>query len=161
VSLRDLPATVVDRAGLSTGSPFPGRSLAAYWGTAPGKVPSGITTSALSEQSGPPVLRPRTPAGLGHGGFQLSLVASGRHYLRDGAGAEGLCDLKSDPFERVNLMDSPDGHHAVGDFRRMLLEILSENPGPAEVEAAELEPYRKRLEALVAEGSSRRVAIGP
>ena len=31
VSLRDLPATVIDQSGLSTGSPFPGRSLAAYW----------------------------------------------------------------------------------------------------------------------------------
>ncbi len=31
VSLRDLPATVVDQLGLSAGSPFPGRSLAAYW----------------------------------------------------------------------------------------------------------------------------------
>ena len=35
VSLRDLPATVVDRLGLSDGSPFPGRSLAAYWGLPP------------------------------------------------------------------------------------------------------------------------------
>ena len=32
VSLRDLPATVVDLLGLSAGSPFPGHSLAAYWG---------------------------------------------------------------------------------------------------------------------------------
>ena len=32
VSLRDLPATVVDLLGLSAGSPFPGRSLAAYFG---------------------------------------------------------------------------------------------------------------------------------
>ena len=40
VSLRDLPATVVDLLGLSAGSPFPGRSLAAYWGLpAPGRVP--------------------------------------------------------------------------------------------------------------------------
>ena len=50
VSLRDLPATVVDLLGLSAGSPFPGRSLAAYWHSAPGKVPQGITTPALSEE---------------------------------------------------------------------------------------------------------------
>ncbi len=37
VSLRDLPATVVDLLGLSAGSPFPGRSLAAYWESGPGK----------------------------------------------------------------------------------------------------------------------------
>ena len=32
VSLRDLPATLVDVIGLAKGSPFPGRSLASYWG---------------------------------------------------------------------------------------------------------------------------------
>ncbi len=31
VSLRDLPATILDLAGLSEGSPFPGRSLADLW----------------------------------------------------------------------------------------------------------------------------------
>ena len=31
VSLRDLPATVVELLGLESGSPFPGRSLAAHW----------------------------------------------------------------------------------------------------------------------------------
>ena len=49
VSLRDLPATVVDQLGLSAGSPFPGRSLAAFWPLAPGQSPPEITP-ALSEQ---------------------------------------------------------------------------------------------------------------
>ena len=31
VSLRDLPATILDLVGLSEGSPFPGRSLANLW----------------------------------------------------------------------------------------------------------------------------------
>ncbi len=39
VSLRDLPATVVDLLGLSAASPFPGRSLAAYWKRPPGEAP--------------------------------------------------------------------------------------------------------------------------
>ena len=41
VSLRDLPATVVDLLGLSAASPFPGRSLAAYWKLAPGEAAAG------------------------------------------------------------------------------------------------------------------------
>src|SRR5262249_54915570 len=36
VTLRDLTATVVDLLGLSAGSPFPGRSLAAHWTSTPG-----------------------------------------------------------------------------------------------------------------------------
>ena len=35
VSLRDLPATVLDLLGLSAGSPFPGRSLASCWNLPP------------------------------------------------------------------------------------------------------------------------------
>ncbi len=48
VSLRDLPATVVDQLGLSAGSPFPGHSLAAFWSSAPGQALREITP-ALSE----------------------------------------------------------------------------------------------------------------
>ena len=51
VSLRDLPATVVDLLGLSAASPFPGHSLAAYWKLPPGEVPPGITSPAFSEQA--------------------------------------------------------------------------------------------------------------
>ena len=35
VSLRDLPATIVDLAGQGNGSPFPGESLARFWRTSP------------------------------------------------------------------------------------------------------------------------------
>ena len=159
VSLRDLPATVVDQLGLSAGSPFPGRSLAAYWtiGTRAG--------AAGDHQPGPlgagrprPRSRPQPGRGRGHRGFQMSLVASGHHYIRDGMGAEQLYDLRSDPFERVNLMDSADGNQAVGVFRRMLLEVLTENPGSIEVEKAYLGPYRQKLKALVEEISAPRVA---
>jgi hypothetical protein len=91
----------------------------------------------------------------------MSLVATGRHYIRNHAGAEGLYDLKNDPFERVNLMDSPQGRQAVGDYRRMLLEVLTANPGSIEVEGAYLKSYRRDLKALIPESSPRRVAIRP
>ena len=87
VSLRDLPATVVDLLGLSAGSPFPGRSLAAYWRSAPGQAPQGITSPALSEQADAIAFQPQPDSGRGHGGFQMSLVASGHHYMRDGMGS--------------------------------------------------------------------------
>ena len=35
VSLRDLPATIVDLLGLGAGSPFPGTSLARFWRNSP------------------------------------------------------------------------------------------------------------------------------
>ena len=79
----------------------------------------------------------------------MSLVASGHHYIRHGMGLEQLYDLRADPSERANLMASAQGGRRVVPFRKMLLEVLTANPGSVEVERAYLEPYRKWLEALV------------
>jgi arylsulfatase A-like enzyme len=161
VGLRDLPATVVDLLELSAGSPFPGRSLAAYWGTAPGRALSGITSAAFSEQASVKAFQPQPRGGHGHGGFQMSLVDSDRHYIRDGLGTEMLFDLRKDPSEQINLMDSSDGRQSVGPFRRRLLELLTDNPGSTEVEAAYLASYRQGLKELVQQDAPRRVAGGP
>ena len=152
VSLRDLPATVVDLLGLSDGSPFQGRSLTAYWGLAPGKLPE-ITSPALTEQAEAAAFITQPRHVREHPGFQMSLVAAGHHYIRHGMGLEQLYDLRVDPAERINLMASSIGGRRVGVFRRMLLEVLTENPGSAEVEKAYLESYRKWLEALIQDRS--------
>jgi arylsulfatase A-like enzyme len=156
VSLRDLPVTVVDLLGLSAGSPFPGRSLTAYWDLGPGQHPE-ITSPALTEQAELAAFQAQPRSGREHPGFQMSLVASGHHYIRHGMGLEQLYDLRIDPSERVNLMASARGRHRVGAFRRMLLEVLTDNRGSVEVEKAYLEPYRKWLEALV-QGPSEPIA---
>jgi arylsulfatase A-like enzyme len=148
VSLRDLPATVVDLLGLSDGSPFPGRSLTAYWRSGPGQRPE-ITSAALTEQAEAAAFQTQPRRTREPPGFQMSLVASGHHYIRHGMGLEQLYDLRVDPFERVNLMASTQSAHRVGPFRRMLLEVLTGSPGSVEVEKAYLGPYRKWLEALV------------
>jgi arylsulfatase A-like enzyme len=148
VSLRDLAATVVDQLGLSDGSPFPGHSLAALWSLAPGQAPPKITP-ALSELAHKNAFQPQSHDTLKREGLQMSLVASGRHYIRDGTGPEQLYDLTRDPSELVNLADSAGGGQVLGVFRRMLLDVLTENPGSIEVENAYLKPYRRWLESLV------------
>jgi arylsulfatase A-like enzyme len=160
VSLRDLPATVVDQLGLSAGSPFPGRSLADYWRSAPGQVSQGITTPALSEQADSIAFEPQPPSGHGHLGFQMSLVASGHHYIRNGSGAEMLYDLVRDPFELSNQIGSSYGDQTVGVFRKMLLEVLTNDPGSIEVKEIYLDAYRQGLKALIDENSPRPVAAG-
>ena len=67
-------------------------------------------------------------------GLQMSLVALGRHYIRDGTGTEQLFDLGRDPFETVNLIGSAQGNRDVGLFQRMLLELLRDNAEPSEEE---------------------------
>ena len=79
----------------------------------------------------------------------MSLVASGRHYIRDGTGSEQLYDLRRDPSELVNLVDSAEGNQVLGAFRRMLLDVLTDNPGSIEVENAYLKPFRQWLKSLV------------
>jgi len=160
VSLRDVPATVVDQLGLSDGSPFPGRSLAAYWGPTAGQVPLGTTTPAFSEMADESTFQRQPASGPGHSGLQMSLVGSGHHYLRDGTGAEMLYDLRRDPFELVNLMGSSYGDQAVGAFRRMLLEVLTDNPGSIEAEETYLDSCRQELKALIQQSSAPRVAAG-
>ena len=79
----------------------------------------------------------------------MSLVASGHHYIRSALGAEVLFDLKRDPYERYDLMQSTEGNLQVAVFRKKLLEVLTENRGSVEAEASYLRDYRKSLEALL------------
>ena len=160
VSLRDLPATVVDLLGLADGSPFPGSSLTTFWDPKAGQIPES-TSPALTEQAEAAAFQSQPRPSREHPGFQMSLVAAGHHYIRHGMGLEQLYDLRVDPSERINLMASSIGDRRVGAFRRMLLEVLTDNPGSAEVEKAYLEPYRKWLEALVQDRSEPVATTAP
>jgi hypothetical protein len=156
VSLRDLPATVVDRLGLAADSPFPGRSLAAYWGLPPGRMPAEPTTPAFTEQANRSAwfeLRPQPGRGGLEPGFQMSLVAWTLHYIRDGEGGEQLYDLIDDIYEQKNLIESADKQPIVASFRRMLLGVLSEEPGSVAVERTYLHGFRESLEAVLRQGS--------
>ena len=152
VSLRDLPATVVDLLGLGAGSPFQGHSLAAYWNLPPsaGRISAEISTPAFTEQADPSALTGITPPGdLGHGGFQMSVVTRDHHYMRDGLGKEQLFSLNSDPVEKTNLLRTDDGSKLLAGFRRTLLDFLRANPASAEVENAYLKRYKEQLAALL------------
>ena len=147
VSLRDLPATVVDQLGLSAVSPFPGRSLAALWKPAGAQVPPK-TTPALSELVGNQDVfthrgDPRRR------GIQMSLMSSGWHYFRDGVGREQIYDLSRDTGEQTNLVGSAKGEKMLVLLRRLLLEVLTGDPGSIEVENSYLKSFRQLLESLV------------
>jgi arylsulfatase A-like enzyme len=158
VSLRDLPATVVDYLGLAAGSPFPGRSLSTLWRSIPGQTPSEISP-AFSEIAHPTAFEPQEANTLSRRGVQMSLVKSGRHYIRYGSGVEQIYDLTVDPYETTNLVGSAVGDQFVVSFRRMLTKFLTDNSGSNAVEKAYLRAYRQWLVSLVDESQAERVAI--
>jgi arylsulfatase A-like enzyme len=106
VSLRDLPATIVDVLGLGAGSPFPGSSLARFWdGTQPAvPLARASSDSALAE------VVPNDPSNLDSSGlpkrtWPIGALAEGEwsYIRREGDLREELFHLRVDAKEQRNL----------------------------------------------------------
>jgi arylsulfatase A-like enzyme len=124
VSLRDLPATITDLAGLGSGSPFPGQSLARLWrGASPG-VASVSGEWAYSELAEPNPANPnqgRSPAARGP---LRSLAAGDFVYIRNERdGSEELFDERDDPRELLNRAHVDVMQPVVQRFRARLDQI--------------------------------------
>jgi arylsulfatase A-like enzyme len=116
VSLRDIPATILDLIGLEGGAPFPGTSLASCWAEDEGGCRS--STALLSEVSEAPWQRPAwVPAAKGP---LRSIIVDGMHYIQDADGVESLYDLWADPDETVDVSESDTGATMLPRLRRLL-----------------------------------------
>jgi arylsulfatase A-like enzyme len=123
VSLRDIPATVVDLLGLSTAAPFPGRSLARFWAGGGGSPPGA--GDPLFMETGKPLSftnQGREPVAKGP---MKSLVAEGMHYIRSADGREELYRLDSDPQERFDLAAYPLASEPLKRFRGRLAALVN------------------------------------
>jgi arylsulfatase A-like enzyme len=103
VSLRDLPATIVEQVGLAQVSPFPGRSLARYWSAASSAERLPREAGAISELESPNPANPnqgRSPAVRG----PLIALADGDFvYIRNERdGTEQLFNQREDPHELLD-----------------------------------------------------------
>jgi arylsulfatase A-like enzyme len=104
VSLRDLPATIVDLIGLENGSPFPGRSLARLWADRPIGAPMVETDVVLSELASPNPSDPNLGRSPVFRGPLVALADGDFVYIRnEGDGNEELFNQREDPDERNNL----------------------------------------------------------
>jgi arylsulfatase A-like enzyme len=109
VSLRDLAATIVDVLGHSADSPFPGKSLARFWGPispSQRRVASDPAAAELALPSVPPsrdfsrITRPFWPWG--------GLTEGDWSYIRhEGDRREELFHLREDAKEQRNLAGDP------------------------------------------------------
>jgi arylsulfatase A-like enzyme len=122
VSLRDVPATVVDLLGLAHGAPFPGRSLARFW-SGEGRTGTSPPEPLLMETGRPSSLtnQGREPVAKGP---MKSLIAEGMHYIRRADEIEELFVLDSDPEEQTNLAGFPFASGRLERFRTTLSAML-------------------------------------
>jgi len=101
VSLRELPQTVLDLAGLGPDTTFPGRSLARHW-----REPVERAEPILSELTWP------------DGEIAYSLIEAGHHWIEWFGGRVELYDLRRDSLELSNL--TPAGADSADWARRRL-----------------------------------------
>jgi len=100
VSLRDLPATMLELAGLADTAHVAGTSLSRYWDG------SGATALALLSEVREGHNTPDSVP-ISRGPMQ-SLVARGMHYILNGDGEEELYDYATDNAETTNFLNAPD-----------------------------------------------------
>ncbi len=120
VTLRDIPATVIGLLGLPDEGLIPGRSLSRHWANADSRE-SEPGESILSELIHAPRDPEWTPVSKGD---MKSLVTDDMHYIRNGDGSEEVYDLRHDPAERNDLIQTTRGAKAAAHARRILEGIL-------------------------------------
>jgi arylsulfatase A-like enzyme len=124
VSLRDLPATVVDLIGLDKAHSFPGESLARYWDDSADTVKPApeMLLSEVQQITGWPQWYPNVK------GAMKSLVYEDMHYIKhEGDGREELYDFESDSGETQDLSGSEEGRRTLKRFRSSLHRILGKD----------------------------------
>jgi arylsulfatase A-like enzyme len=128
VSLRDLPATIVDVLKIEAGAPFPGVSLARYWEGTPRAATAAAPSAdpALAELV-PGDARYRDSYGLPLKTWPMGALNEGQwSYIRsEGRVREELFHLKKDAKEQRNLARDPTAQAVLQRMRDTLGRLTS------------------------------------
>jgi len=124
VSLRDLPATLMDLIGYRGDHPFPGPSMARYWRQdAEQDSPPEYLLSELATPSRIPPDQGRSPISNGP---MKSLIVNGKQYIRNlGDGSEEFYDFARDPGETRDLSQVVECQEDLRQSRNSLRILLS------------------------------------
>jgi arylsulfatase A-like enzyme len=133
VSLRDLPATIVDLVGQGQGSPFPGDSLAKFWadsrseGTPSPRDDDPVISELMASNPTQPN-QGRSPASRGP---LVSLARGDFVYIRnEGDGSEQLFNERNDPQEIDDRSRFESMRPVLAEFRNRLDLIRRTSPSP-------------------------------
>ena len=127
VSLRDLPATIVDITHLESGAPFPGESLAPFWQSSKGSRPRQ-PSPALSEVVLTDTLQPDQARMLRDRQVWAALANENWTYMsRQDNRQERLFDRKNDINESRDLASDP-SHRPLLDRLRSTMDRLTDGP---------------------------------
>lgn len=133
VTLRDIPATIAELAGIGGRHPFSGESLSTHWAPGVEQERTGVTPAPA--RTGSPILaqadgRPaRSPLIATRNGPLESLVRGRLHYIRAGDGGEELYDVVRDPEEAHDLSESAQHRSDLRELRTALDSVLAELSG--------------------------------
>jgi arylsulfatase A-like enzyme len=131
VSLRDVPATVVDLVGSSAGAPFPGRSLARLWRESSTPAFPVDDAGAVSELLIPNPFNPGNDRSPARSGPWFSVADGDFVYIRnDGDGTEQLFNRTEDPRELSNRARHGAFGPVLEQFRERLNRIMPAAPRP-------------------------------
>ena len=122
VSLRDIPATILDLIGFPGISPFPGSSLVHYLDSS-GNISAGDQEAILAEVSQTSWRPSYYPS---YAGNMKSIEFDGLRYILSGDGSEELYDFNLDPQELHDLASTPEGQAALPEYRRLLEKLLTQ-----------------------------------
>jgi arylsulfatase A-like enzyme len=145
VSLRDIPATVVDMLGYAQESPFPGLSLARAWQPAQGPI-AGMISPALSELQAPIEDKAEPGAAQSDHGPVRAVVTEDKVYIRHQDGDEELYELDVDPNESRNIGQREEARAALDRCRALLdgliVDRTTSGPPPATDGSGSTQPGR-------------------
>src|SRR5271157_148959 len=126
VSLRDLPATILDLLRIKDSSLFPGVTLARYWKSTPSThspLPAGLPLAELDSPQPGDVQQSRSPA---FEGPLASITTPDLTYIRGlRSGREEMYRWRADPLEARNLADSRDSKTTLSILRKELSDMVS------------------------------------
>ncbi len=120
VSLKDIPATIVELIDSTADAPFPKPSLAQFWHHS---IDTATTTdipllAEVNHATGHPAWFPVSK------GDMKSVFYDSLRYIKNGDNTEELYDFLKDPWEKQNLAQQPEMQSRLVEFRSLLREIL-------------------------------------